>query len=68
MEIHTFTISNISCGHCTATIEKELKDIRGVAVVNGSPHEKTITVEWHVPATVSQIEAKLIEIGYPAST
>ena len=29
MESHTFTIPNISCGHCTAAIESELKTLDG---------------------------------------
>jgi len=67
MEKQTFTISNISCGHCVATIQKELEEIEGVSQVNGDPQAKTIIVEWQVPASESQIETKLAEIGYPAA-
>ena len=67
MEKQTFTISKISCGHCVATIQRELQDIDGVAKANGDPQTKTITVEWQTPASKSQIEARLAEIGYPAS-
>ena len=67
MEKQTFTISKISCGHCVATIEKELQDLDGVANVDGDPQAKTITVEWQAPASKSQIETRLAEIGYPAS-
>ena len=68
MEKQTFTVSNISCGHCVAAIEKELQGLDGVTIVNGSPQAKTITVEWQAPASASQIEGKLTEIGYPAAT
>lgn len=68
MEKQTFTISNISCGHCVATIQKELQELKGVAHVDGNPQAKTITVEWQAPASESQIEAKLTEISYPAVT
>jgi len=67
MEKQTFTISNISCGHCVATIQKELEELEGVSHVNGNPKAKTIIVEWQAPASESQIEAKLAEIGYPAA-
>ena len=67
MEEQTFTISKISCGHCVATIQRELQEINGVTKVNGGPQTKTITVEWQTPASKSQIEARLAEIGYPAS-
>jgi copper chaperone CopZ len=68
MEKQTFTISKISCGHCVSTIQRELQDFDGVAKVNGDPQTKTITVEWQTPASKSKIEARLTEIGYPAST
>ena len=68
MEKRTFTIPNISCGHCVATIQKELNEIDGVTQADGDPQSKSITGEWQPPATVSGIETRLAEIGYPAST
>ena len=68
MKSQTFSIKNISCGHCVATIQRELKELDGVVAVNGDPQTKTISVEWDVPATRTEIETTLSEIGYPAST
>jgi copper chaperone len=68
MERQVFTIPNISCGHCVATITNELKEIDGVAQVTGDPQAKTITVELQPPATAIQLKAKLVEIGYPAAS
>jgi copper chaperone CopZ len=65
MEKEIFTIPNISCGHCVATISNELKEIEGVDRVAGDPQAKTITVELQAPATAKQIQTKLVEIGYP---
>ena len=67
MEKKTFTVSNISCGHCVATIKNEIGELEGVVGVDGDPQQKTITVQLQSPATTSQIESKLNEIGYPAS-
>lgn len=67
MEKQTFTISKISCGHCVATIQRELQNLDGVAKVAGDPQTKTITVEWQTPASKLQIEGRLAEIGYPTS-
>ena len=67
MEKQTFTISKISCGHCVATIQRDLQNLDGVAKVNGDPQTKTITVEWQTPASKLQIEDRLAEIGYPTS-
>jgi copper chaperone CopZ len=67
MEKRRFTVPNISCGHCVATIQKELNEIDGVTQADGDPKSNSITVEWQPPATASRIEARLADIGYPAS-
>ena len=67
MEKRTFTVPNISCGHCVATIQKGLHEIDGVIQANGKPETKSVMVEWQPPAKASEIEARLAEIGYPAS-
>jgi len=66
MEKKTFTIANISCGHCVMTIKNELGEMDGIRAVNGNINTKTITVEWETPASLDTIKAKLKEINYPA--
>lgn len=63
-----FTVPNISCGHCVATITGELNALDGVTQVKGDPQTKTITLDLQAPATTEQIQAKLAEIGYPAES
>jgi len=65
MEKHTFSIPNISCGHCVMSIKNELSELEGVKVVEGDPASKTITVEWEIPATVEGIRTILKDINYP---
>ena len=67
MEIKTFSIPNISCGHCVNSIKNELGELDGVKRVDGDPQKKSITVEWESPVTLEQIEATLKEINYPAN-
>lgn len=67
MEKHTFSIPNISCGHCVKTIENELGELQGVKTSGGDPQNKTITVEWEAPTTLEDIKDKLKEINYPAA-
>ena len=67
METKTFSIPNISCGHCVMSIKNELGELDGVKRVDGDPQDKSITVEWEPPVTLDQIEAMLKEINYPAS-
>jgi len=67
MEKQTFSIPNISCGHCVMSIKNELSEIEGIKAVEGDPASKTITVEWETPATLEDIRATLKNINYPAS-
>jgi copper chaperone len=66
MEKETFSIPNISCGHCVMSIKNELTELDGVKTVDGSPEAKTIDVVWESPATLEKIKDTLKEINYPA--
>lgn len=65
MSTKTFTVPNISCGHCTHTIETEVSELDGVTSVKALQESKQVTVEWQDPATWEQIHALLQEINYP---
>jgi copper chaperone CopZ len=67
MESKTFSIPDISCGHCVMTIKNELNDLEGVSRVEGDPQKKEITVEWEAPATLEKIKSILKEIHYPVA-
>jgi copper ion binding protein len=62
----TFDVPNISCGHCVATIEREVNEMAGVSKVRADAGTKTVAVEWEAPATVDSIKSLLAEINYPA--
>ena len=67
MEKRTFSIPNISCGHCVMTIKNELNELVGIKQVGGDTQNKAITVEWESPTTLQEIRDTLKEINYPAS-
>ena len=67
MEKTTFTIPNISCGHCVMSIKNELSDLEGVKTVDGDPETKSMTVAWEAPAILERIKTHLKEINYPAA-
>jgi copper chaperone CopZ len=67
MEKKTFRVPRISCGHCVMAIQNELREIEGVAGVEGNPADKTIVVNWEAPATEAAIRDRLTEINYPAA-
>ena len=67
MEKKTFSIPNISCGHCVMSIKNELSELEGVNSVEGNPEAKSIDVEWDAPITEDKIKETLQEINYPAA-
>jgi copper ion binding protein len=67
MSKDTFSIPNISCGHCVNAIKNELSEMEGVKSVEGSPEAKTVDVEWEAPASEDKIKETLKEINYPAA-
>lgn len=64
MTTKTFTVPNISCGHCTHTIEMELGDLEGVQTVKADEATKQVTVSWEAPASWESITSLLQEINY----
>ena len=65
MTTQTFVVPNISCGHCTHTIESELSEVAGVQSVKADQETKKVTVNFEAPATLDKIVATLEEINYP---
>ncbi len=66
MTTKTYHVQNISCGHCTATIERELKLVDGVQSVKAEQTSKNVTVAVINEAVFPRVETTLVEIGYPA--
>jgi copper chaperone CopZ len=65
MTTKTFVVPNISCGHCTHTIESELSEVAGVQSVKADEATKQVVVFFDAPATEDKIVATLHEINYP---
>jgi len=64
----TYSIPNISCGHCVHTITTEVSDLAGVQKVEADQETKSATITFEAPATEEQIKAVLTEINYPAAS
>jgi len=67
MTIVTYSIPNISCGHCVHTIQSEIGDLAGVISVNADREKRTATITFEPPASEEQIQALLVEINYPVA-
>lgn len=61
----TYSVPNISCGHCVHTIQMELSELQGVAHVEAFQDKREVTVEFEPPADETQIVTLLKEINYP---
>jgi len=66
MTTKTVTVPNISCGHCVATIEREVSQLEGVSSVRGEQATRKVTISWD-PETTDWvvIEELMSEIDYP---
>lgn len=66
MSIKTVNIPNISCQHCTNTIERELSELQAIISVKADAETKMVTIEWNESAADwNQIADLLDEIGFP---
>jgi len=65
MPSKTFTIENISCGHCVNTIKNELNELEGISSVEIDQDSKKVEVSWQEPLTWEEIKNLLEEINYP---
>jgi copper chaperone len=62
----TYSIPNISCGHCVHTIKNEVGELAGVKAVEASQETKKVTISFEAPASEDQIRALVASINYPA--
>ena len=67
MKTVTYSIPNISCGHCVNTIQTEIADVPGVKTVVASNSTKKAVITFDAPATEAEIKARLAEINYPVA-
>jgi copper chaperone len=63
----TYSIPNISCPHCTHTIQMEVSELAGVQSVTADLDSKQATITFDSPASEEKIKALLAEIDYPVT-
>jgi copper chaperone len=67
MKTVTYSIPNISCGHCVHTIQSEVGELAGVQSVVADQNQRIATIMFDMPATEEQIKKLLAEIDYPVA-
>ncbi len=61
--MHSFTLPDMSCGHCVAAITEALKAADGQARIDIDREARTASVESALPRAT--LAAALTEAGYP---
>ncbi len=59
----TFTLPDMSCGHCVATVTKAIKTLDPTAEVKADIAAKTVSVETSAPA--GAVAKAMEDAGYP---
>lgn len=61
----TISVPTISCGHCVATIQREVAELPGVTQVEAEEVARTVTVTWDPKTTDwNAIDSLLREIDF----
>lgn len=63
----TYSVPNISCGHCVHTIQTEVADLDGVQTVTANAETKQVEITFDAPADEIVIKSLMAEINYPAA-
>ena len=63
----TYSVPNISCGHCVHTIQTELSDVQGVQSVVADQESRKVEIVFDAPATEEKLKALLVLIEYPVA-
>ncbi len=65
-ETMTYQVTGMHCGHCKASVERELSAVAGVEVVDADLDTKTVTVRGETLDDAS-LRAAIGEAGYEAA-
>lgn len=63
----TYSVPNISCGHCVHTIQTEVADLAGIQSVKADAQTKKVEIVFDAPASEDTIKSLLKEINYPVA-
>lgn len=67
MSTVTYSVPNISCGHCVHTIQTEVSELEGVRSVKADQATRMVEIIFESPADEAKIKALLAEINYPVA-
>jgi copper chaperone len=66
MEVLTYSVPGMHCGHCTQAVEQELSAVEGVAAVTADLDSKLVTVTG-LSLSDEALREAIEEAGYEAA-
>ncbi len=64
MSVETFTVTGMTCGHCVASVTREVSKMDGVTKVDVDLASGSVKVESDRPVDPSAFAAAVDEAGY----
>jgi copper chaperone CopZ len=68
MNINTYVVTGMTCGHCVASVTEEINDIEGVTDVVVDLPTGAVTVTSDTPLADEAVRAAVEEAGYRVAT
>eukprot|EP00285_Hemiselmis_virescens_P009428 CAMPEP_0173380036 /NCGR_PEP_ID=MMETSP1356-20130122/2812_1 /TAXON_ID=77927 ORGANISM="Hemiselmis virescens, Strain PCC157" /NCGR_SAMPLE_ID=MMETSP1356 /ASSEMBLY_ACC=CAM_ASM_000847 /LENGTH=73 /DNA_ID=CAMNT_0014333513 /DNA_START=17 /DNA_END=238 /DNA_ORIENTATION=+ len=65
MTLMSMKVPEMSCGHCSGVIQKEVGKLEGVWKVTADPASKVVQIEFADPCTWDEIKRTLIANEFP---
>jgi copper chaperone len=60
----TWTVTGMTCGHCAASVEEEIREIAGVEEVDVTVETGAVVVTSAEPLAREAVEAAVTDAGY----
>ena len=61
----TYSVPNISCGHCVNTIQTEVGELEGIQSVTADAATKVVKITFDTSTDEAAIKNLMAEINYP---
>ncbi|NKY88663.1 heavy-metal-associated domain-containing protein [Nocardia veterana] len=68
MATSTYTVTGMTCGHCVASVQKEIGKIDGVTNVDVDLASGRVQVESAAPVAEADVVAAVDEAGYQVAS
>ncbi len=64
MQTSSYTVTDMTCGHCVASVTKEVEEIPGIESVDVALETGAVTITSAEPVDRAAVQAAVEEAGY----